>query len=57
MAMVSHLHHLFNPETCQSSIHRLRWKDQPLQCPRCQSHNVSPWGYISLPARPATLPL
>jgi len=44
MAMVSHLHHLFNPDTCQSYIHRLRWKDRPLQCPRCQSHHVGPWG-------------
>jgi transposase-like protein len=44
MSMVSHLHHLFNPDTCQSSIHRLRWKDRPLQCPRCQSHDVGPWG-------------
>jgi hypothetical protein len=24
MAMVSHLHQLFNPETCQSYIHTLR---------------------------------
>ena len=39
-----HLHHLFNAETCQSYIHTLRWKDRPLQCPRCQSHNVGPWG-------------
>jgi hypothetical protein len=31
MSMVSHLHHLFNPETCQSYIHMLRWKDRPLQ--------------------------
>src|SRR6516225_3614296 len=44
MSIVSHLHHLFNPETCQSYIHMLRWKDRPLQCPRCQSHNVGPWG-------------
>jgi transposase-like protein len=44
MAIVSHLHHLFNPETCQSSIHTLRWKDRPLQCPRCQSLSVGPWG-------------
>ena len=44
MAMVSHLHHLFNSETCQSYIHTLRWKDRPLQCPRCQSLNVGPWG-------------
>jgi transposase-like protein len=44
MAMVSHLHHLFNPETCQSYIHTLRWKDRPLQCPRCQSLSVGPWG-------------
>jgi hypothetical protein len=44
MSIVSHLHQLFNAETCQSSIHTLRWKERPLQCPRCQSHNVGPWG-------------
>jgi transposase-like protein len=44
MSMVSHLHQRFNTETCQSYIHTLRWKDRPLQCPRCQSHNVGPWG-------------
>src|SRR5262249_52994268 len=44
MAIVSHLHHFFHAETCQSSIHTLRWKDRPLQCPRCQSLNVGPWG-------------
>src|SRR5262245_9560615 len=44
MPIVSHLHHLFNPEMCQSSIHTLRWKDRPLQCPRWQSHHVGPWG-------------
>jgi hypothetical protein len=44
MSMGSHLHHLFNAETCQAYIHALRWKDRPLQCPRCQSHHVGPWG-------------
>ena len=44
MSIVSHLHQLFNAEMCQSYIHALRWKDRPLQCPRCQSHNVGPWG-------------
>ena len=44
MTMVSHLHHLFHPATCQAYIHMLRWKDRPLQCPRCQSRNVGPWG-------------
>ena len=44
MSLVAHLHHLFNTETCQSYLHTLRWKDRPLQCPRCQSHNVGPWG-------------
>ena len=44
MSIVSYLHHLFNAETCQSYIHTLRWKDRPLQCPRCQSHHVGPWG-------------
>ena len=30
-----------------SSLHpyvTLRWQDRPLQCPRCQSHAVGPWG-------------
>jgi transposase-like protein len=44
MSLVSPLHQLFNTETCQSYIHTLRWKDRPLQCPRCQSHNVGLWG-------------
>ena len=44
MFSFSHLHQLFNAATCQSYIHALRWKDRPLQCPRCQSHNVGPWG-------------
>jgi transposase-like protein len=44
MPVLSYVHHLFNPERCQAYIHTLRWKDRPLQCPRCQSHNVGPWG-------------
>ena len=44
MSIVSHLHHFFHAETCQSYIHTLRWKDRPLQCPRCESLNVGPWG-------------
>src|SRR5262247_2487179 len=44
MSIVSYLHQLFNADTCQSYIHALRWKDRPLQCPRCQSHNVGAWG-------------
>src|SRR5438309_3861295 len=44
MFSFSHLHQLFNAETCQSYIHALRWKDRPLQCPRCQSHHVGAWG-------------
>ena len=30
MSIVSHLHQLFDAETCQSYIHTLRWKDRPL---------------------------
>jgi hypothetical protein len=32
MAVLSHLHQLFNAEQCQAFIHTLRWKDRPLQC-------------------------
>ena len=44
MPVLSHLHHLFNAEQCQAYIHTLRWKDRPLQCPRCQSHHIGRWG-------------
>ena len=44
MPVLSYVHQLFNAEQCQAYMHTLRWKDRPLQCPRCQSHNVGPWG-------------
>jgi transposase-like protein len=44
MPTLSHLHQLFDVHTCYAYIHRLRWKDRPLQCPRCQSHQVGSWG-------------
>ena len=44
MPVLSHLHHLFNAAQCQTYIHTLRWKDRPLQCPRCQSHHIGRWG-------------
>jgi len=44
MAVLSYIHQLFNIDQCQAYIHTLRWKDRPLQCPRCQSQDVDPWG-------------
>jgi transposase len=44
MSILSHLHQLFNTDTGHTYIHTLRWKDRPLQCPRCHSHDVDPWG-------------
>ena len=44
MPVLSHLHYLFNVEQCQAYIRTLRWKDRPLQCPRCQSHHIGQWG-------------
>ena len=44
MPMLSSVHRLFSADQCQAYIHALRWEDRPLQCPRCQSHNVGPWG-------------
>ena len=44
MPFLANFHQLFATPTCQAYIHHLRWKDRPLQCPRCQSHNVGPWG-------------
>jgi transposase-like protein len=44
MPFFSHLHQLFNADTCHAYIHTLRWQDRALHCPQCQSHAVSPWG-------------
>ena len=44
MPVLSYLHQLFNVDQCQASIHTLRWQDRLLQCPRCQSQDVDPWG-------------
>jgi hypothetical protein len=44
MPVRSYVHQLFNAEQCQTYIHTLRWKDRPLQCPRCHSQDVDPWG-------------
>jgi transposase-like protein len=44
MSVLSHLHQLFNVDTCDLYIHTLRWQDRPLHCPRCHSHDVDPWG-------------
>ena len=53
MPVLSYVHHLFNVDHCHAYIHTLRWKDRPLQCPRCQSHNVGPWG--AYPYQPMVL--
>jgi len=44
MPVLSYVHHLFNVDQCQAYIHTLRWKNRSLQCPRCRSHDVDPWG-------------
>src|SRR5713101_4253228 len=44
MPVLSYVHQLFNVDQCQAYIHTLRWKDRPLECPRCQSQDVDPWG-------------
>lgn len=44
MPMLAYLHQLFNAESCHIYIHTLRWQERPLQCPRCQSQDVNPWG-------------
>ena len=44
MPILSYLHQLFNADTCNAYLHTLRWQERPLHCPRCQSHDVGPWG-------------
>ena len=45
MPVLAYLHELFNADTCHTYIHTLRWIDRPLQCPRCQSYDIRPWGH------------
>ena len=44
MPVLAYIHQLFNAEQCHAYIHTLWWKEHPLQCPRCQSQDVDPWG-------------
>ena len=44
MPVLSYIHPLFNVDQCHAYIHKLRWKDRPLQCPQCQNPEVDPWG-------------
>jgi hypothetical protein len=44
MPTLSHVHQRFRVDTCHTSIHALRWKDRPFQCPHCHSPEVGPWG-------------
>lgn len=49
MPIGSYLHQLFNAPPCPSALQTWRWKDRPLPWPRCQSHNVAPWGTSPYP--------
>jgi transposase-like protein len=44
MLALSYLHELFHTKACDLYIHTLRGKDRPLQCLRCHSDKVGPWG-------------
>lgn len=44
MGIISHLTEFFNEEKAQSYMHELRWKGKDLECPHCESKEVSPWG-------------
>ena len=44
MPVFSYVYQLFSVAYCHAYIHTLRGKERPLHCPRCQSHNVGPWG-------------
>jgi transposase-like protein len=44
MPVLSYLHQLFHVDQRQVYIHTLRWTERPLQCPRCQSQDIEPWG-------------
>jgi transposase-like protein len=44
MPVLSYVHALFRVDQGHASIQTLRWQERPLPCPRCQSHDVDPWG-------------
>ena len=44
MPVLSYVHPLFKVEQCHAYLHTLRWQERPLQCPRCRSQDVAPWG-------------
>jgi hypothetical protein len=44
MPVLSYVHPFCHVDQCQPYIHTLSWKDRPLQCSQCQSHDVDPWG-------------
>ncbi len=44
MPVLSYVHPRFNAEQCQADIPTLRWQERLLQCPRCQSQAIDPWG-------------
>jgi len=44
MPILSYLYEFVDVHTCCAYIHRLRWKDRPLQCLRRWSHDIAPWG-------------
>jgi hypothetical protein len=49
LPLLSNVPQLFDTQTCQASLHHLRWKDRLLPCSRGQSHTVGPWGTSGLP--------
>ncbi len=42
MGIISHLTEFFNEEKAQRYIHELRWKGKDLECPHCESKEISP---------------
>ena len=50
MAIVSHLHHFFNAETCQSYLHTLRWKDRLSSVPTVRA-STSDHGAHTMPSQ------
>ena len=50
MSIVSHLHHFFHAETCQSSIQMLRWKVGPSSVPAVRASTSDP-GAHTMPSQ------
>jgi hypothetical protein len=55
MPTLSYVHQHLSVDTCQTSLHALRWKERPLQCLLGSEPCRRCLGHVPRPTKPATL--